>query len=182
VAAQAAGDNLAFSVVGATSSGTNRNIFFTAVADPVAKGGTVISQAENAIEAITGNVNQVTPNASSVSAFVNLGATAAAGWATSGSEAQLNNNLKITDSAAPGTSLAFYSEVTNASNSALTKGTVTKFAGTWSFSGGTLSYNVSSVPLPAPVLLLLSGLGLMGVVARRGKSAAGDSMMNGAAA
>jgi hypothetical protein len=37
------------------------------------------------------------------------------------------------------------------------------------------------VPLPTPLLLLLSGLGLMGVVARRGKGASTDFVPGAAA-
>jgi hypothetical protein len=68
------------------------------------------------------------------------------------------------DNASLGTALAFYGE--NATN-------LTTFAGQWDLStAGVLTYNAgssSTVPLPAPVVLLLSGLGLMGVVARRRK-------------
>jgi hypothetical protein len=185
VAGQANGDLLDFSVISGTTSGLNRNVWFTGLAQPVPVVGSQIAQAEAAVEAITSAVNQVTPNASTVSAYVNLGSTAAAGWATSGDETALNGKLKVADASALGTAIDFFSEITNASNSTLTKGTVSKFAGQWNFTqAGLLTYSVgtSPIPLPAPVLLLLSGLGLMGVIGRRGKSASGDSMFNGAAA
>jgi hypothetical protein len=54
--------------------------------------------------------------------------------------------------------------------------------GTWSFStAGLLSYATSAVPLPAPLALLLSGLGLLGFVARRKTSASADVFAGAAA-
>jgi hypothetical protein len=114
---------------------------------------------------------------------VNGGPTATNGWATSNSETALNGNLKTNDSTAVGTSIAFFKEVTNAPSSQLTKGVVTDLGGVWNFTqSGALSYTTSAVPLPTPLVLLLSGLGLMGVIARRGKSASGEPTFNGAAA
>ena len=78
-------------------------------------------------------------------------------------------NNTYADDAAIGTALAFYQDA--ASRSVIANGVA--FAGTWDLtSAGTLTYGgVSAVPLPTPLLLLLSGLGLMGVVARRSKTA-----------
>jgi hypothetical protein len=77
--------------------------------------------------------------------------------------------------------LAFYSESSNALRSTTTLATLSQFAGTWNLtSAGALSYAVSSVPLPTPLVLLLSGLGLMGVMSRRGKSQ--NDLLNNASA
>jgi hypothetical protein len=68
------------------------------------------------------------------------------------------------DNTALNTPLAFYN---------VTGSDATTFASDWNFStsNDTLTYG-APVPLPTPVLLLLSGLGMMGAVARRAKSVA----------
>jgi hypothetical protein len=72
-----------------------------------------------------------------------------------------------------GTSLSFYKDA--ASRSGVTTNAVA-FAGTWTVNAlGTYTYNGGgsgppTVPLPTPIVLLLSGLGLMGVVSRRTKA------------
>jgi hypothetical protein len=75
-----------------------------------------------------------------------------------------------------GTAQTFYRLTGGTSN--LAKAAVTTY-GTWNLVGDTLSY--TPVPLPMPVTLLLSGLALMGIIARRGKSGT-DVSFSGAAA
>jgi hypothetical protein len=74
-----------------------------------------------------------------------------------------NPNAPYSDEAGLGTALAFY----NVQGS-----TATTFAGTWNFSSATDTLTYSAVPLPTPLLLLLSGIGLMGAVSRRAKATA----------
>jgi hypothetical protein len=86
--------------------------------------------------------------------------------------------------AAVGTALKFYNlTATSASGNNLTTSIQTTYAGTWDLTNlSTLTYSVSSVPLPMPLTLLLSGLALMGVIARRGKSQSSDVSLSGLAA
>lgn len=107
-------------------------------------------------------------------------ASAATGWFASGGENGLNGNLGINDSAAVGSSLSFY-QLVGSAVSGHTAGTVADFGGgTWSFANNVLTYTAAPVPLPAPLLLLLSGLGLTGLIGRRRN--ASDSSLGGAAA
>jgi hypothetical protein len=76
-----------------------------------------------------------------------------------------------------GTAQSFYKIAANVGLN-LNKAPVTTFAGQWKLVGDTLTY---AVPLPMPVTLLLSGLALMGIIARRGKSGT-DVSFSGAAA
>jgi hypothetical protein len=89
-------------------------------------------------------------------------------------EANLENallNAGGSDNAAVGTPLSFYNTSAGSGRVATYNGVTTE-PYTWNLSSaGLLTYNVGTVPLPTPLLLLLSGLGFMGVVARRNKAA-----------
>jgi hypothetical protein len=106
-------------------------------------------------------------------------------WGDPSREGAASSNLLANASglgAAPGTALAFYQETSVNLRSASIVATLATLAGTWNLNGGVLTYgSLSAVPLPTPLLLLLSGLGLMGVVARRGKGASTDFVPGAAA-
>jgi hypothetical protein len=185
VAGQGATDILDYSVIsGYKPTSSPSTVLFTATTAPAPVVGSKVNAAETQVETFLPAVNQVVTT-STTSAFVNQGATGAAGWATSGNEITLNGDLKVTDNSTLGTAIAFYKEVTNSPGSQIIKGTVTTLAGMWDFTqAGALTYSVAALPtpIPTPLLLLLSGLGLMGVIARRGKSASSEPMFNAAAA
>jgi hypothetical protein len=172
----AAGSNtLDYSVFSATTG----TVYFTSsVTVPAQTGssGTSISSAISTINnTFLAGANSIT---STTSNSVNLSGTYEFGTALNEGvvAASLLNNPNTTSiggyvtDAALGTALAFYDD-------AESRGTVTTygsvFAGTWDVSGGVATYTAGTapVPLPMPVLLMLSGLGLMGVVARRNKTA-----------
>lgn len=71
-------------------------------------------------------------------------------------------NNGVAAAAAVGTDLNFFMF-------SLPEGVVTKeqFAGVWSFDGEKLSYTVAAIPEPETYAMLLAGLGLLGVAARR---------------
>jgi hypothetical protein len=131
-----------------------------------------------------GNVKQVYNNLATVlavgnpsggSTFVPAATSGTFGWAAAGYEASTNAQYVMNDAAQTGNSMAFYSFASNNPNSGSIPAIQKTFAGVWTLAAnGVLTYSVSSVPLPAPLLLLLSGLGLMGVISRRGRS--GDQL------
>jgi hypothetical protein len=175
VAAEGGNDVIDYSVLSATKTTATPNVgtvFFTTNTTPSAVPGQFIAQAQTNIGGFFKNANLVTSTTAN-SAYI----TAANGntWGQSGYEGAVSGNLNIPfttpgsgDSALVGNMLNFYSESSNALRSATVASTLTSFAGTWDFAGGVATY--SAVPLPTPVLLLLSGLGLMGAVSRRGKA------------
>lgn len=90
-------------------------------------------------------------------------------------ESTWSSALQINDLANVGSAVSFYAINFGAgSHTATNKSAVlTQFASTWDLVNGVLTYSSQStapVPLPTSWTLLLAGLALMGVIARRGKS------------
>jgi hypothetical protein len=163
--------NFQYSVVSATQTGT-----FPAVDDTVFITGnsivTPVSSPSTNNQAVA-PIHSFLVNANSVATTSTNSVVLATGsdWGQGLTEGVVSNQIyNVTlppygDESSLNTAMAFYG-VTSANT------TPTTFDHTWDFttSNDTLAYN--AVPLPTPVLLLLSGLGLMGAVARRAKLAA----------
>jgi hypothetical protein len=160
-------DTFYYSVVGGFQTGGN-TVDITGNVAPFAITATKSGNARAAIGSFLSTANGVA-SGSTTSAVMN---TAALAWNNALFEGVASKqvfNVSATpyaDQASLNTALNFYN----------VKATATTFAGTWDFTttGGkdVLSYSQSTVPLPAPFLLLASGLGLMGVISRRNKVAA----------
>jgi hypothetical protein len=169
-------DELAFDVVGVVAPTTSTGIrqAFTTSASAITVTNFNLTQA-----ATTGrnyyNAVNLTTSPTTTSEYSGAGGTDAAKWFNS--EPNWSTSLGgATDLSGLGTALDFYSVVQNGtlSGSRTIQAFITKFAGTWNLtSAGALSYVVAT-PLPASWTLILSGLALMGVIARRRKSTNGS--------
>jgi hypothetical protein len=131
---------------------------------------------------VVNGANTVTSSTTN-SAYANAvsNPTGTAIWGSS--DATWNNDLRLSSDGALGTALNFFSLTfgTGSHSSNTIKSTLLTFPDTWDLTaGGLLTYNVSAVPIPAPLGLRLGGLGLLAIVARRNKS--GEQGISGAAA
>jgi hypothetical protein len=179
LAAEGGSDNVDYSVFSATGGGGTETVLFTSsITPPATRTSGNFATAQTTIGGTTGflvNANTIT---STTTNSVDLSGTFEFGTALQ--EGVLSNQLLnsglanaaggYADDAALGTALAFYEDAATRSGGVSINGQA--FAGTWDVSGGVATYtaSTSAVPLPTPVLLLLSGLGLMGVVTRRSKT------------
>ncbi|MDR3416940.1 MAG: VPLPA-CTERM sorting domain-containing protein [Nevskia sp.] len=165
-----ASSNAAFS----TSGGTPSGVFNSKLNGGVGFGAGV-AQAANTISSSTTN--------SAYATSTNGNPAGGAVWTNA--DGSWSSDLKVTPDASLGTALAFYSETYGSTNHQATnvRAIINQFANTWLLdSSGNLTYNAttSSVPVPAPFGLLIAGLALMGIIARRGKN--GDRGFGGFAA
>ena len=171
-------DTITYNVV---SAGANA-VYTTGFSAPTTIYNTKMNGALNNGIGVANSANAVTSTTTtSAYATASSGPNAVWGVASPG----WNANLKVIADAALGTALNFYSLTFGSTNhtSATTKTIIATFANTWLLdSAGNLTYNntVAPVPVPAPLGLLLAGLALMGVIARRRKT--GDTDFGGAAA
>jgi hypothetical protein len=179
VAGEGSGDVLTYSVISATNNGatTTGTMLFTSNAGPSAVLGNALGNALTYVQGFASNANGVTSTTTN-SALLSSATT----WGQQAYEYNVDAQLGIAYTSpgsgvgaivGAGDTLNFYDETSTHTLSANKYSTLSTLAGTWTYAAGIATYNVpSAVPLPTPVLLLLSGLGLMGVVARRNKSEA----------
>ena len=165
VATEGGSDTIDYSVVGnyAPTSGVPLDLTLsTASTTPTTSAGTKGVAAAGQIQAF------VATNINPAGGATFFAASSTSQW-NSGYEAGLESDLgSASDNALVGSSIGFYA-VTATSNSSRGGATVSTFASSWDLSSaGVLTYGSGSpVPLPTPLLLMLSGLGLLGLVGRR---------------
>jgi hypothetical protein len=172
-------DNVTFSVIGAASTGTpqTRSVDFTSAAPPAGPGPNGAASIGN-IASGFGQIRtflSVMANPSGTSETFNSQSTGVQ-WLAGGNSAQFDSFLSAINGGSVKSALAFYQATeTQGAPDTTVPGSLATLAGTWSLdlTAQTLSYTASSpVPLPAPLLLLLSGLGAMGIVGRRNRATA----------
>jgi hypothetical protein len=177
------GSSLDYSVIGTFAQGSGStatfNDYFTTNQTVPAVSKSVEKPAATAIGSFEVTADTIASSSSS-SVYLSSSTTAWGANTTEGTvSGQLLGNVTTPygDNAAVGTALNFYSALGT---------TLTTYAGQWLLSQNgqsqyILSWNpTSTVPLPAPLLLLLSGIGAMGLMARRGRGTASGSGLSAA--
>lgn len=188
VAQQGGSDAITYSVLGGYQPDSSTDtVLYTAQSAGSATTGHLLAGAWTQLSTLLGQTNLVVQAYNGSTLIADSSSTAEwsgvlpAGWAASGNEATFVGDLKLTsDNQSLGNSLGFYLSSSSALTNSLTKNvSPSTFAGSFDFTGGVLTYTTtaSSVPLPTPLLLILSGLGFMGAVSRRGRSASGDAVV-----
>ncbi|HWY26115.1 MAG TPA: VPLPA-CTERM sorting domain-containing protein [Nevskia sp.] len=167
------GDALSYDLIAVTpAAGTIHTVFSTADAAPgILPVGNTTAQAVTAGTSYMQAINNIVQTSTN-SAYAGTSAVSTAYWGTNQPtwSSKLGN---INDLAQLGSAINFFSFVINGGARSGTADHVAQFLSQWNFTqGGLLTYG-SAVPLPASWVLLLCGLGLMVVIARRGKSERG---------
>lgn len=175
LAAVGTGDTVTYNLVSVGAAGFSTS---NGAPSPTPKNGGLNTALSN-VSTYAQSANSASTTTSFNSSYATGGNTAAAVWGSA--DAGWGNNVKTTQNALVGTALGFYSIAFGTGNhsSNFVSTVVTPFASTWLLTNaGNLTYG--AVPIPAPFGLLLGGLALMGVIARRKPAAEQD--LGGAAA
>jgi hypothetical protein len=174
-------DTVTFSVIGGASnilSGNTTQTRFVDFTSNNAPNGAGVNgaSATGQVAAAYGQINtflQALANTSGGGSFLSNTQTANQ-WFQGSNSAAFDSDLVVSNGGLISNSLAFYQETALLPASTNPNGVEKTFAGSWSLNlaNDTLNYTAIPTPLPAPLLLLLSGLGAMGIVGRRNRAAA----------